>query len=259
MKQKTENIKRVYGRRQSRPLNESRQNALETLLPTLKIPEASVTGTPNIDPASLFDFSPKETWLEIGFGSGEHVAGLMRRHPENAYIGVEPFVNGMAAFLKDIHDSCIPCESRDLLEQQQKDSRFRGKSNPPRNIRVHMDDAVLLAQSIIPNSLDGIYILNPDPWHKKRHWKRRIVRPETLDIYARILKPGGKLIMSSDVPDMSQWMLTHTYNHPAFTWTAIRANDWRKAPPDWITTKYEIKGAKGAKVMSYLIFERKTL
>ncbi len=256
MKQKTENIKRVYGRRQSRPLNESRQNALETLLPALKIPEDSVTGTPNIDPASLFDFSPEETWLEIGFGSGEHMAGLMRRHPENAYIGVEPFVNGMAAFLLSL--VCHSGESRNLVEKQQPDPGLH-RDDLFRNIRVHMDDAVMLAQSIIPNSLDGIYILNPDPWHKKRHWKRRIVRPETLDIYAKILKPGGKLIMSSDVPDMSQWMLTHTYNHTAFTWTAKRADDWRKAPRDWITTKYEVKGAKGAKVMSYLIFERKTL
>jgi tRNA (guanine-N7-)-methyltransferase len=230
-----DNIRRVYGRRQSRPLNESRQSALDTLLPALGIPPESITQAHDLDPLTLFNFTPEEMWLEIGFGSGEHVSGLMRRHGERAYIGAEPFINGMSAFLKDI------------------------ENDDHKNIRVHMDDAVMLASSLKPESLDGIYILNPDPWHKKRHWKRRIVRPETLDIYARILKPGGKLIMSSDVPDMSEWMFTHTYNHPAFTWTAKRANDWRIAPENWITTKYEVKGAKNAKVMSYLIFERNSL
>ncbi len=235
MVSKADNIKRVYGRRIGRPLNAARKDALQEILPRLSIGEDLLTGEHTLAPSSLFKGSFKETWLEIGFGSGEHVAALMRRHPQNAYIGAEPFVDGMAAFLKDI------------------------KNDPHDNIRVHMDDAVFLARSLAPGSLDGIYILNPDPWHKKRHWKRRIVRPETLDIYAKILKPGGKLIMSSDVPDMSQWMLTHTYNHPAFTWTAARADDWRKPPANWITTKYEVKGAKGAKVMSYLVFEKNSL
>ena len=236
MTDKSQNQKRVYGRRQSRPLNESRKAAFDELLPILKISEDALCEDHSLEPSTLFSFTPNEIWLEIGFGSGEHVAELMRRHPENAYIGAEPFINGMAAFLKDI-----------------------ARDDNHSNIRVHMDDAVMLARSLAPASLDGIYILNPDPWHKKRHWKRRIVRPETLDIYAHILKPGGQLIMSSDVPDMSEWMLTHTYNHPAFEWTARRANDWRTPPPNWITTKYEVKGAKGASAMSYLIFTRKPL
>ena len=203
------------------------------LLPELSLPTEELKEDGTLNPKQLFKNKYKKHWLEIGFGSGEHLSALLRRHPENAYIGCEPYVNGMAAFLKDI----------------QNDSHS--------NIRVHMDDAVQLCNSIASNSLDGIYILNPDPWHKKRHHKRRIIRPKTLDIYARILKPGGELIMSTDVPYLADWMITHTDNHKAFEWPAKTARDWQIPPDDWITTAYEIKGAKGAQKMCYLFFKRK--
>jgi tRNA (guanine-N7-)-methyltransferase len=225
--------KRFYGRRQNRPLNTSRAEAIDALLPVLSLDDGLLTEKGDLAPSSLFDSSYKECWFEIGFGSGEHLAELMRRHPENAYIGAEPFINGMAAFLKQIKDE------------------------PHNHVRVHMDDALMVANSLADSCLDGIYILNPDPWHKTRHHKRRIVRPETLDIYARILKPGGALIMSTDVLDLADWMLTHAFNHPAFEWSAKNAHDWREPPKDWITTVYEVKGAKGAKKMSYLFFNKK--
>jgi tRNA (guanine-N7-)-methyltransferase len=122
---------------------------------------------------------------------------------------------------------------------------------------VHIDYAMMVANSLKDECLDGIYVLNPDPWHKKRHFKRRIIRGENLDVLARILKPGGTLIMSTDVLDLADWMVTEAFNHPAFTWSAKCAEDWRVPPEDWITTAYEVKGAKGANKMSYLFFEKK--
>lgn len=62
--------------------------------------------------------------------------------------------------------------------------------------------------------------------------------------------------MSTDVPPLAEWMVTQASLHSSFSWTARRADDWRCAPEGWITTRYETKGAKGAKRMSYLIFER---
>ncbi|MFP4312764.1 MAG: tRNA (guanine(46)-N(7))-methyltransferase TrmB [Alphaproteobacteria bacterium] len=257
--------KRFYGRRQSRPLNKSRAQAME-LLPLLSIPEDELTEKATLSPSSLYDKKFDQYWLEIGFGSGEHLSALLRRHPENAYIGCEPYINGMAAFLKDLLQQC----HSERGESRAEESNER-KSDPSTtlsqesyaqddeflsNIRVHMDDAVQLCRSIADQSLDGIYILNPDPWHKKRHHKRRIVRPETLDIYARILKPGGQLVMSTDVPYLADWMITHAYNHPAFEWSAQSCKDWQNKPSDWVTTAYEGKGAKGAKKMCYLFFER---
>lgn len=222
---------RVYGRRLSRPLNKSRSEAMESVLPRIEIPAELLKQDQSLVPSVLFETADKPLWLEIGFGSGEHLSALMRQHPENNYLGAEPFINGMAAFVKDIAD---------------EDNN---------NIRVLMDDALLLCESLSDSCLDRIYVLNPDPWHKKRHHKRRIVNPDSLDTFARTLKPGGELIMSSDVTDMADWMLTHTINHPAFDWTAKKADDWRNAPKDWIPTRYETKGAKGAKVMTYLIFK----
>lgn len=222
-----------YGRRHSRPLGKERSGALDTLLPALAIPENLLGEDGRLDPSSLYEKVFKQYVLEIGFGSGERLAALMSREPDCGYIGAEPFVNGMSAFLKSIKD------------------------NADGNIRVLMDDAMLLVRALKDRSLDRIYILNPDPWPKTRHHKRRIVQKKNLDEFARVLKPGGALIMSTDVPGLAGWMVRETFTHPAFEWTANSAEDWRNAPANWIKTRYEEKGAKGAERMTYLLFHTK--
>lgn len=224
---------RVYGRRLGRPLHGERQAALDDLLPELEIPQKLLKEDGTLQVASLFKRPTSSVWFEIGFGNGEHLTGLMERHPERAYIGAEPFINGMSAFLKDIRDK------------------------PHDNVRVLMDDAMMVANSLAPQSIDGIYVLNPDPWPKARHHKRRIINQANLGQFARILKPGGALIMSTDVPGLAEWMVTQASIHPCFFWTAVKADDWRKAPSGWIETRYEKKGAKGATAMVYLQFIRR--
>lgn len=223
---------RLYGRRKGRPLNAVRSEALSELLPVLSIPVETLSEDAALCPDTLFP-SPAPIILEIGFGTGEHVKGMMERAPGTNFLACEPFENGMAAFLKSI------------------------RSTPSlRNVRVLMDDALKLCLSLKDQSVEEIYILNPDPWHKTRHHKRRIISPENLDTFARILKPGGRLILSTDVPDLADWMITHTIRHPAFEWEAKDCKDWQVPPPGWITTAYEVKGAKGAKKMCYLFFTR---
>jgi tRNA (guanine-N7-)-methyltransferase len=224
--------KRVFGRKLGRPLNASRQAALDAVLPQVAIGEDLLTEKGDLAPSSLFDFDYKECWFEIGFGAGEHLSALMRRHRDFAWIGAEPFINGMSSFLKDIEDE------------------------PKENIRVHMDDAMMVANSLADNSLDGMYVLNPDPWHKKRHYKRRMIQQDNLDCFARILKPGGQLIMSTDVPDLADWMVTQASMHDAFEWDAQCADDWRIPPADWVHTAYEGKRAKNGEAMVYLFFRR---
>lgn len=246
---------KLYGRRKGRPLGQERQEAMDTLFPCLDLAPLLEAGT-ELDLTQIFGATPSPLWLEIGFGNGEHVAGLMARHPDYYFLACEPFINGMAAFLKEIANyNCHSGEGRNLPDHKQPDPGLR-RDDAHRNIRVLMDDAMKLCRALPDACLDGMYILNPDPWPKTRHHRRRIVGPENLDVFARILKPGGQLIMTTDVPGLADWMVTHTNNHPAFTWTARRAADWQTPPEDWITTRYEVKGANGAQKMCYLFFEK---
>ena len=219
-----EDPRRFYGRRQTRPPKGERREALEGIYPKLKIDLSNKT--------PLFSKNLRETWLEIGFGNGEHLAGLMKRHPDIGFIGAEPFINGMAAFLRNIHDQ------------------------PQDNIRVFMDDAILLVDTLADRSLDRIYVLNPDPWPKKRHHRRRIISRENLGKFARILKPSGLLVMATDVDDLAGWMAAKAATHPAFEWTAECAKDWRTMPEGWITTRYQARGENAGRKQSYLIFKR---
>ncbi len=222
----------LFGRRQVRALKNESARVMQEILPHYTIPPALLTEQQDQDISNYFPLPCKEHWLEIGFGYGEHVAGLLRQNPDTGYLAAEPFINGMSAFLKDNQDNLTD------------------------RVRLLMDDGMIIAKSLAANSLDGMYILNPDPWHKKRHHKRRIICTENLNVFAEILKPNGTLIMSTDVEDLAEWMCTQTTNHPAFEWTAHKKEDWYSKPKDWVTTRYEEKGAKGAKKMVYLIFKR---
>lgn len=221
-----------FGRRLGRPLTAARQDALDTLYPEYAIPEDLVTENSDLAPSALFPDPDTKVIFEIGFGDGDRLAQMMERHPDYHYIGAEPFQNGMSSF---------------LLSQ---------KHNPA-NLRLWMDDALRIVRSLSDKSIDELYILNPDPWHKTKHFKRRIVNQTNLTEFARILKPSGTLYLTTDVPYLAEWMVSHTVLHPAFEWTAQSKDDWETPPKDWIQTKYETKGAKGAKKMCYFVFKRK--
>ncbi len=212
----------------------SRQNTLDTLLPSLSLAKETLAEDGTLDPASLYAKHHNRFVLEIGIGNGEHLANMMTARPDAGYIGAEPYINGMTAFLKSIAD------------------------RPQDNIRVWMDDALMIVRSLADASLDAIYILNPDPWPKKRHFKRRIVRLETLDLYHRVLKPGGDLIMATDVDGLAEWMLTQTVQHGGFDWQAEKASDWNTMPEGWYATRYQNKGAAAGRSQSYILFKKKS-
>ncbi len=214
-------------------MGQQRQEVMDSLLPALSIAPEFVDDSRKQDPASLFE-SERDIVLEIGFGNGEHLKAMMEQRGDRNYIGAEPFINGMSAFLKSI---------REL---------------PSDNIRVWMDDAVSLVRSMKDESLSAIYILNPDPWPKKKHHKRRIVREETLKEYFRALKPGGDFVMATDVDALAEWMALETVNHGGFEWQASSSKDWKTMPESWfITTRYAAKGEKAGRKESYLIFKKK--
>ena len=211
----------------------ARKHALETLLPELAIPEYALDDNGGLDPRSLFTFTPDQIFFEIGFGNGEHLLSLVRNYPRDGFLGAEPFINGMSAFLKELEEDC-----RD-------------------NIRVLMDDAFFLVDSLETRCLDGLYILNPDPWPKKKHHKRRIINQDTLRRFARILKPGTGLYVTTDSDSMAGWVVRHAVMHEAFDWTAERCADWRQPPHSWQPTRYEQKGRQAGHCQYYLVFVRR--
>ena len=205
---------RTFGRVGGRALSDRQQGLVDALLPHLAVPDAEA-GT--LDPLSLYEPTPKDVWLEIGFGGGEHLTGQAALHPDIGFIGCEPFIEGMAKALGQIEDSGLT------------------------NVRLHMDDARPIVAGLETGSIARVFILFPDPWPKKRQQKRRLIQPALLSDLARILKPGGQLRFATDVKSYADEALAHFIAHPDFTWTATQADAWRKPPADHLTTRYETK------------------
>ena len=222
-------VRRFFGRRKGHRLRAYQAELIETLLPRLALD----LGEPAPDAiGSLFAVPVREVRLEIGFGGGEHMIAQAEQHPRAGFIGVEPFVNGMAKALAAI-------ELKKLS-----------------NIRLHFDDATSLLQWLPAASLACVDLIYPDPWPKRRHWKRRFIQDESISAIARILRPGGAFHFATDVPDYAAWTLKRVIQSPHFTWTAERADDWRRAWPGFSGTRYEAKAKREGRAPCYLTFRR---
>ena len=204
---------RLYGRAAGKPLSKRQQALIDDVLPEIGIP---ATGPGALQPASLFA-GKREVWLEIGFGGGEHLAGQAARNDEVGFIGAEPFVDGVAKLLT-------------ALEEQKLS-----------NVRVRRGDARDLVAQFADQSIDRAFILFPDPWPKTRHRKRRLVQPDFVVELARVLKPGARLRFATDWADYANRALADVTRSGLFDWTAERADDWRVAPADHVTTRYQEK------------------
>ena len=218
-----------FGRRRGKALRPAQAEALRTLLPVLRL---DLLQPPPTDLQTLFSAPVRSILLEIGFGGGEHFLFRAAEAPETGFIGVEPFVNGMA--------KCV--------------SVLAGA--PRSNVRLFDDDATRLLDWLPPASVDNVDLLYPDPWPKKKHWKRRFVSPINLDRLARALKPGGRFRFASDIDTYVNWTLQHCRAHPAFDWLAATANDWRRPYDGWPGTRYEAKAKRQGRVPAYLTFLR---
>ncbi|MCR6500771.1 tRNA (guanosine(46)-N7)-methyltransferase TrmB [Shinella sp. CPCC 101442] len=218
-----------FGRRKGKPLRERQVQHLETLLPELKV---DLSAEAPADITSLYGFKPERMRLEIGFGGGEHLIHRALETPQTAFIGVEPFVNSMAKLIGRVEETGA------------------------KNIRLYDDDATELLDWLPANSIDQIDLLYPDPWPKKKHWKRRFVSKVNLDRFARVLKPGGLFCFASDIDTYVNWTLMHCGAHPAFVWTAENAADWLTPYAGWPGTRYEAKAKREGRKSAYLTFRR---
>jgi tRNA (guanine-N7-)-methyltransferase len=221
---------RWYGRRGGHRLRKGRRDRLERLLPALRLTLPESDGT--VDLAAAFGVPPKDVWLEVGFGAGEHLAAQAGAHPETAMVGCEPYVTGVASLLSII-------ESEGLT-----------------NIRIFDDDARRLLGSLPEASIGRVFVLFPDPWPKSRHHKRRFIAPQTLDALARVMKDGAELRFATDHMGYVRWTLDHVLRNPAFAWLARRPTDWRRRPSDGFETRYERKAAGQDLASVHLGFRR---
>lgn len=222
--------RRFFGRRKGRRLRHGQQALVDTLLRRLAI-ELPESG--RLDPRTLFPGAPGRIWLEIGFGGGEHLAEQARAHPGIGLIGCEVFLNGIATLLTKVSS----------LELE--------------NVRIYPEDARDLLDALPEASLERVFLLFPDPWPKRRHADRRFIQPSSLDLLARLMKPGAEFRVASDDPGYIAWALAHLVRHPAFAWTAEGPGDWRARTADWPPTRYETKALRAGRRPVFLRFVRR--
>jgi tRNA (guanine-N7-)-methyltransferase len=219
-----------FGRRKGHRLRSHQAGLVADLLPQLSL---DLAAPPPAALTTLFAAPVDTVRIEIGFGGGEHLVAETQAHPRGGFIGVEPYVNGMAKILAAIAEA------------------------PPGNLRLLAGDAAQLLAWVPAGSLARIDLIHPDPWPKRRHWKRRFVQDATVDAMARALRPGGEFRFVCDIAHYTGWTLAHLARHPAFDWTAERADDWRQPWPGYTLTRYGRKAQREGRKASYLVFRRR--
>jgi tRNA (guanine-N7-)-methyltransferase len=206
----------LYGRRRGRKLRPGRAALVAALLPGIEIslPVAR---------------DARETWLEIGFGAGEHLAAQAETHPDIAFIGCEPFFDGVAKLIAGI-------AARHLT-----------------NVRIFQDDARRLLDALPEASIARAFVLFPDPWPKVRHHKRRILSRDGFAKLARVLEPGAELRVATDDPDYLAWIREHAAAEGSFALD----REGPERPEDWPPTRYGEKARQAGRIPAYLVFRRR--
>ena len=170
--------------------------------------------------------------MEIGFGAGEHLAYQASQYSNIGMIGVEPYINGLAALLATI------------------------KAENLRNIRLFDDDVRLLMPRLPDGCLGRLFLLFSDPWPKARHNRRRVFTAENLIEFARILRDGAVLRFASDDMSYVRQALDIVQKSPDFRWCPTGPSDWRERPTDAFETRYEAKARSHGRSPAYLTFIR---
>ena len=219
-----------FGRRKGHALRPRQAALFHTLLPKLALDLGNPAGP---DLRKMFASEVDSVRLEIGFGGAEHLISEAKAHPRIGFLGTDAFVNSIAKALVAINDTALS------------------------NIRLYFGDASELVDWLPVEGLSRIDLLYPDPWPKRRHWKRRFIQDESLTRLARILKHGGELRFATDIGDYGAYALARVLRSKDFKWTAERADDWRKPWAGFCGTRYEAKAKREGRRPAYFIFERR--
>lgn len=217
---------RSFVLRQGR-LTKGQARALETVFPKF-----GITYKPELlELSSQFGRADSKKILEIGFGMGETTAKIAQTLPECDFLAAEVHTPGVGALLKLIDESALT------------------------NIRVIQHDVVEVLQNMLPDaSLDGIHIFFPDPWHKKRHHKRRLIQAEFVKLLCTKLKPGAYIHVATDWQEYAEWVLEVLSAEPQLQNTA---KDYAEKPGYRPLTKFENRGIKLGHGVWDMVFTRR--
>jgi tRNA (guanine-N7-)-methyltransferase len=226
MQQRSTHI-RSFVLRQGRVSN-AQQRCYDTLMPRYGIPYA----TQPLGLDTVFGRSAPRI-LEIGFGMGESTAAIALAHPENDYLALEVHTPGVGSLLKQIEEKQIG------------------------NIRIIQHDAVeVLRDMLVDNVLDGVHIFFPDPWHKTRHNKRRLIQAPFITQLVQKLKPSGYIHVATDWQDYAEQVLAVLGAEALLENTAT---DYAPRPAYRPLTKFEQRGLKLGHGVWDLVFRRKAI
>ena len=219
------NQKKFYGRRKGRRISSMNLKLLEDYSNKFYLHEDQI--------CKLAPHEYNKNILEIGFGNGDNLVNMSLNKPNDLFIGCDAYYNGCVKLLKKIVNKNI------------------------KNIKIWPDDIHLIIKKFKKNFFDLILILQPDPWPKKKHKKRRLIQQKFLDDLNQILKYEGKLIISTDHNVMKSWVLEHFHVRNDFLWIK-NGYYYTNIKPKWIVnTKYSNKALENNKVVNWFFFKKK--
>ena len=196
-------------------LTPSQARALDSLWPRFGIDPPAAT----LDLDIVFGRHAPRT-VEIGFGDGDNLATLAARHPERDYLGIEVHDPGVGHLLLRIEHEGLE------------------------NIRIARHDAVeVVTRWLAPDSIDELLVFFPDPWHKKRHHKRRLVQAGFLEQLARVMPPGARLHLATDWAPYAEDMLAACAASQAFE-NGQSVGGYTARPDTRPMTKFERRGLR---------------
>ncbi|MCL4106066.1 UNVERIFIED_CONTAM: hypothetical protein GTU68_058372 [Idotea baltica] len=170
--------------------------------------------------------------LEIGFGMGDSLVAMAKAAPASNFIGIEVHTPGVGKLMRGMLDEGLD------------------------NIRVYHHDAVEVLRDCIPaESLDGVQIFFPDPWHKSRHHKRRLIQPPFVEQLAGYLKPGGVLHLATDWENYAQQMMAVLSSSASYG-NCVGQNAYAPRPESRPLTKFEKRGHRLGHGVWDMLFER---
>jgi tRNA (guanine-N7-)-methyltransferase len=205
------------------------RRAIETHWPTWGLER----GDGLLDPIQAFGREAPLV-LEIGFGMGQSLLDMAAAAPDKNFVGIEVHRPGVGSLMHGMAEGDVD------------------------NIRVYCDDAVgVLKECIAPASLDTVQIYFPDPWHKKRHHKRRLVQADFVALVASRLRPGGVLHLATDWENYAEQMMEVLSGEPTLV-NCAGAGAFSPRPQHRPLTKFERRGHRLGHGVWDLVFERRS-